>query len=115
MKHLILFLSLLFLQQADARVAIFQDGEAIAKAKAKELTKKYQTDLELDSSQSINFEKIITGYIIRRLKIKELNVSDGDKKVMVKQLNIQENEDMAAMLSKGQYKKYLKAQIKLQP
>lgn len=115
MKHLILFFSLLFLQQASATETIFQEGDAITKAKAKELAKKYQTDLRLDSSQSINFEKIIYGYMIRKLKVKELNVSDGDKKVMVKQLNMQENEDMAAMLSKGQYKKYLKAKMKLQP
>lgn len=115
MKHLILFFSLLFLQQVSATETIFQEGDAITKAKAKELTKKYQTDLGLDSSQSINFEKIIYGYMIRKLKVKKLNVSDGDKKVMVKQLNIQENEDMAAMLSKGQYKKYLKAKMKLQP
>jgi hypothetical protein len=115
MKHLILFFSLLFLQQANATITIFQDGDAITKAKAKELTKKYQADLGLDSGQTTQFEKVVSSYMIRKAKTKVLNVSDGDKKVMLKQLNIQENEDMAAMLSKGQYKKYIKAKMKLQP
>jgi hypothetical protein len=45
----------------------------------------------------------------------KLNVSDSDKLVMLKQLASQENEDMEALLSKGQYKKYIKAKTKLQP
>lgn len=115
MKHLILFFSLLFLQQASATIAIFQDGDVITKAKAKELTKKYQADLGLDSDQTAKLEKVVAGYMMRKAKIKVLNVSDGDKKVMLKQLTMQENEDMAAMLSKGQYKKYIKAKLKLEP
>ncbi len=113
MKHLILFFSLLFLQQASATITIFQEGDVITKAK--ELTKKYQADLRLDSEQISQFEKVVASYMMRKAKTKVLNVSDGDKKVMLKQLTMQENEDMAAMLSKGQYKKYLKAKMKLQP
>ncbi len=113
MKHLILFFSLLFLQQASATIAIFQDGDVITKAK--ELAKKYQADLGLDSDQTAKLEKVVAGYMMRKAKIKVLNVSDGDKKVMLKQLTMQENEDMAAMLSKGQYKKYIKAKLKLEP
>ncbi len=60
------------------------------------------------------FEEIVLGYMMKKTKAQKLNVSEEDKKVMLKQLSMQENEDMAALLSKGQYKKYLKAKMELQ-
>ena len=115
MKHLILFFAVLLMTQVSAADKLMQDNESMLKAKAKELTKKYGAELGLDASMNAQFEEIILGYMTRKAKVQQLNVSEGDKKVMLKQLNMQENEDMAALLSKGQYKKYLKAKMKLQP
>ena len=115
MKHLILLFSVLLFTQASAANSLIQDDEGMLKAKAKELTKKYWAELGLDANMTAQFEEIVLGYLTRKAKTQQLNVSEGDKKVMLKQLNMQENEDMAALLSKGQYKKYLKAKIKLQP
>ena len=115
MKHLILLFSVLLMTQASAAESLIQDDEGMLKAKAKELTKKYGTELGLDASMTAQFEEIVLGYMTRKTKAQKLNVSEGDKKVMMKQLSMQENEDMAALLSKGQYKKYLKAKMKLQP
>ena len=115
MRHFILLLAVLLTYTVSAAEFPFQDGEGVIKAKAAELVKKYQADLGLDADQVANFKEIITGYMVRKAKTKKLNVSDADKNVMIKQLAIQENEDMAALLSKGQYKKYLKSKTKLQP
>ena len=115
MKHLILLFSVLLMTQASAVDSLVQDDEGMLKAKAKELTKKYGTELGLDTKMTAQFEEIVLGYMTRKAKAQQLNVSEGDKKVMLKQLGMQENEDMAALLSKGQYKKYLKAKMKLQP
>ena len=115
MKYLILLFSVLLFTQANAANSLIQDDEGMLKAKAKELTKKYGAELGLDANMTAQFEEIVLGYLTRKAKTQQLNVSEDDKKVMLKQLNMQENEDMAALLSKGQYKKYLKAKIKLQP
>jgi len=114
MKHLILLLSVLLITQANAADSPSQDDEGMLKAKAMELTKKYGTELGLDAKTTAQFEEIVLGYLTRKAKARQLNVSEDDKKVMLKQLSMQENEDMAALLSKGQYKKYLKAKLKLQ-
>ena len=115
MKHLILLFTVLLMTQASAADGLIQDDEGMLVAKAKELTKKYGKELGLDANMTAQFEEIVLGYMTRKAKAGKLNVSEGDKKVMLKQLSMQENEDMAALLSKGQYKKYLKAKIKLQP
>ena len=115
MKHLILFFSLLLLQQVSAGDSFFQDDEGMLKTKAKELTKKYKAELDLTSSQTVQFEEMVATYMIRKAKAKKLDVSAADKAVMMKQLYVQESEDMEDILSKGQYKKYLKAKMELQP
>ncbi|MGB5500744.1 MAG: hypothetical protein WBM77_17565 [Maribacter sp.] len=115
MKHLILLLSVILMTQANAADGLIQDDEGMLKAKAMELTKKYGAELGLDATITAQFEEIVLGYLTRKAKAGQLNVSEDDKKVMLKQLSMQENEDMAALLSKGQYKKYLKAKLKLQP
>ena len=115
MKQLILLFTVLLMTQVNAADTLIQDNEGMLKAKAKELTKKYGAELGLDASITAQFEEIVLGYMTRKAKAQKLNVSEGDKKVMLKQLNMQENEDMADLLSKGQYKKYLKAKMKLQP
>jgi len=115
MKHFILFFSLLLIHQMNAKEIPFQDGEGIIKTKAKELTKKYLAEIGLDDGKTTQFTEIVAAYMMRKESAKKLDVSDSDRKVMLKQLSIQENEDMAALLSKGQYKKYLKSKLKLQP
>ncbi len=100
--------------QANATDSLIQDDKGMLKAKAKELTKKYGVELGMDANMTAQFEEIVLGYMSRKAKAQKLNVSEGDKKVMLKQLSMQENEDMAALLSKGQYKKYLKVKMKLQ-
>ena len=115
MKQLILLFTVLLMTQASAADGLIQDDEGMLVAKAKELTKQYGKELGLDANMTAQFEEIVLGYMTRKAKAEKLNVSEGDKKVMLKQLSMQENEDMAALLSKGQYKKYLKAKIKLQP
>ena len=114
MKHLILLLSVLLMTQANA-TGLIQDDEGMLKAKAKELTKKYAVELGLETKQTAQFEEIVLGYMMRKAKAQQLNVSEVDKNGIMGQLGEQENEDMAALLSKGQYKKYLKAKMKLQP
>ena len=114
MKHLILLLSVLLMTQANA-TDLIQDDEGMLKAKAKELTKKYAVELGLETKQTAQFEEIVLGYMMRKAKAQQLNVSEVDKNGIMGQLGEQENEDMAALLSKGQYKKYLKAKMKLQP
>ena len=115
MKHLILLFSVLLFTQASAAESLIQDDEGMLKAKAKELTKKYGAELGLDAKITAQFEKIVLGYMTRKAKAQKLNVSEVDKIGIMGQLGEQENEDMAALLSKGQYKKYLKAKMKLQP
>jgi alpha-L-fucosidase len=115
MKQLILLFTVLLMTQASAADGLIQDDEGMLVAKAKELTKQYGKELGLDTNMTAQFEEIVLGYMTRKAKAEKLNVSESDKKVMLKQLSMQENEDMTALLSKGQYKKYLKAKIKLQP
>lgn len=115
MKHLILLFSVLLMTQANAADSLMQDNEGMLKTKAKELTKKYGVELGLEADQTAKFEEIVLGYMMRKAKAQQLNVSDVDKNGIMGQLGEQENEDMAALLSKGQYKKYLKAKMKLQP
>ena len=115
MKQLILLFTVLVMTQVNATDTLIQDNEGMLKAKAKELTKKYGAELGLDAGMTAKFEEIVLGYMTRKAKMKQLNVAERDKHVMLKQLDIEENEDMAALLSKGQYKKYLKAKMKLQP
>jgi len=115
MKHFILLFSVLLMTQVNANDGLVQDDTAMLKAKAKELTKKYTAELGMDAGKTAMFEEIVLGYMTRRSKMKQLNVADRDKQVMLKQLAIEENEDMAELLPKGQYKKYLKAKTKLQP
>lgn len=115
MKHLILLFSLLLMTQVNAAEGLIQDDTGMLKAKAKELTQKYKAELGLDAGKTAKFEEIVLGYMTRRAKMKQLNVADRDKHVMLKQLDMEENEDMAELLSKGQYKKYVKAKLKLQP
>ena len=114
MKQLILLFTVLLMTQASAFDSPIQDDEGMLVAKAKELTKKYGTELGLDAGMTAKFEEIVLGYMTRKAKMKQLNVAERDKHVMLKQLDMEENEDMAALLSKGQYKKYLKAKVKLQ-
>ncbi len=115
MKHLILLFSVLLMTQASAVDSLVQDDEGMLKAKAQELTKKYGAELGLDTKMTAQFEEIVLGYLMRKAKAQQLNVSEVDKNGIMGQLGEQENEDMAALLSKGQYKKYLKAKMKLQP
>ena len=115
MKHLILLFTVLLMTQSSAAESLIQDDEGMLKAKAKELTKKYGAELGLDANLTARFEEIVLGYMIRKAKAQILNVSEVDKIGIMGQLGEQENEDMAALLSKGQYKKYLKAKMKLQP
>jgi len=115
MKQLILLFTVLLMTQVSAADSPIQDNEGMLKAKAKELTKKYEAELGLDAKMTAQFEEIVLGYMTRKVKAQKLNISEDDKKVMMKQLSMQENEDMAALLSKGQHKKYLKTKMKLQP
>jgi len=115
MKQLILLVTVLLMTQVSAADSAVQDIEGMLKAKAKELTKKYGAEIGLETNQTAQFEEIVLGYMKRKAKMKELNVAERDKNVMLKQLDMEENEDMADLLSKGQYKKYLKAKMKLQP
>ncbi len=101
--------------QVSAADKLMQDNESMLKAKAKELTKEYGAELGLDANMSAQFEEIVLGYMMRKAKAQQLNVSEVDKNGIMGQLGEQENEDMAALLSNGQYKKYLKAKTKLQP
>ncbi|EAR01415.1 hypothetical protein [Maribacter sp. HTCC2170] len=115
MKQLILLFGLLLTVQVSTANVTFQDGDGVIKAKAKELTKKYKAELGLDEAQTAKFETIVANYMMKKSKAKGANISDGDKAVMIKQLSIQESEDIEDVLSKSQYKKYLKAKMKLQP
>jgi len=115
MKQFILLFTVLLMTQVSAANSPIQDDEGMLKAKAKELTKKYGTELGLDANMTTQFEEIVLGYMIKKAKAQKLNVSEMDRLVMIGQLGEQEKEDMAALLSKGQYKKYLKAKMKLQP
>lgn len=115
MKQLILLFGLLLTVQVSTANITFQDGDGIIKAKAKELTQKYKVDLGLDAAQTAKFTTILENYLLKKAKTKKANISEGDKTVMIKQLSIQESEDIADLLSKSQYKKYVKAKLKLQP
>ncbi|MCP4976542.1 MAG: hypothetical protein GY931_10310 [Maribacter sp.] len=115
MKQLIFLFSVLLMTQASAADDLMQDNEGMLKAKAKELTKKYGAELGLQANQTAQFEEIVLGYMTKKAKAKKLNVSEVDKNGIIGQLGEQENEDMADLLSKGQYKKYLKAKATLQP
>ncbi len=115
MRKFILLFSVLFLTQIGSANTILQDGDAMIKAKALELAKKYTAELGLGSDQLADFEQILTSYMLKKTKMGKLNIPESDKAVMLKQLAIQENEDMATILSKGQLKKYLKAKVRLQP
>ncbi len=115
MKHFILLFSVLLMTQVGSASVIMQDDEGMMKAKAKELTEKYKVELGLDVDQTMKFEAIVVNYMIKRHKAKKLNVSEVDKNGIIGQLGEQENEDMADLLSKGQYKKYVKAKKTLQP
>ena len=115
MKQIIFLFSTLLLSHVGVANTIMQDDEGMIKAKAKELTAKYTSEVGLEANQMEEFGQTVTGYMIKKSKTKKLNLSESDKAVMLKQLDMQENEDMAALLSKGQYKKYLKAKLKLQP
>ena len=115
MKQVILLFSVLLLTQIGAANTLPQDDDGLIKAKAKELTKKYGSELDLEAARLATFENTLTSYMMKNAKVGKLNVAATDKQVMIKQLNAQENEDMEALLSKGQYKKYLKAKKKLQP
>lgn len=115
MKRLLLLFTALVLTQVATANTLPQDGDGLIKAKAKELSTKYGAEIGLDADQIKTFEQTLTGYMLKKAKVGKLNVSETDKMVMLKQLTAQENEDMAALLSKTQYKKYLKAKTKLQP
>jgi len=115
MKQLILLFGLLLTVQVSTANVTFQDGDGIIKAKAKELTQKYKASLGMDDAQTAKFTTILENYLLRKSKTKKANISEGDKAVMIKQLGMQESEDIAELLSKSQYKKYLKAKLKLQP
>lgn len=115
MRKFILLFSALLLAQIGSANTILQEGDALIKAKAKELTKKYSGELGLEAKQLKDFEQTLTGYMMKKSKVGKMNLSPMDKTVMLKQLTSQENEDMAALLHKGQYKKYLKAKMRLQP
>ena len=115
MKRIILLFTALLLTQIGTANTFPQEGDSVIKAKAKELTKKYEAEIGLEADQLDVFEKTLAGYLMKRAKVGQLNVSDSDKLVMLKQLASQENEDMEALLSKGQYKKYVKVKTKLQP
>ena len=115
MKHFILLFSVLLMTQVGSAHVILQDDEGMIKAKAKELTEKYKAEIGLDVDQTMKFETIVVNYMIKKHKAKKLNVSEVDKNGIIGQLGDQENEDMADLLSKGQYKKYLKAKKILQP
>lgn len=115
MKQLILLFTVLLMTQVSAADSLIQDNEGMLKAKAKELTKKYGAELGLDANLTAQFEEIVLRYMMRKAKAQKLNVSEVDKIGIMGQLGEQENEDMAALLSKGQYKKYLKVKMKLQP
>jgi hypothetical protein len=115
MKRIILLFTALLLTQIGVANTFPQEGDSVIKAKAKELTKKYGDEVGLEADQLDVFEKTLAGYLTKRAKVGKLNVSDSDKLVMLKQLASQEDEDMEALLSKGQYKKYIKAKTKLQP
>ncbi len=114
MKQFILLFTVLLMTQVSAASSLIQDDEGMLKAKAKELTNKYEAEIGLEANQTAQFEKTVLGYLKRKAKAQKLNVTEMDKLVMIGQLGEQENEDMAALLSKGQYKKYLKAKMKLQ-
>jgi len=115
MKQLIVLFSLLLTVQLGTANTPVQDGEGMIEAKAKELTKKYKAELALDATQATKFQSILASYMQKKAKAKKLDVSEGDRAVMIKQLAAQEGEDIAELLSKGQYKKYLKAKGRLQP
>lgn len=115
MKQVIILFTVLLMAPLGSANGLPQDADGIIKAKAKELTKEYAAALGLDSGQLADFEHTLTGYMLKRDKVRKMNIPEADKGVMLKQLISQEKEDMAALLHKGQYKKYLKAKMKLQP
>lgn len=98
-----------------AQDTFFQDADPQTEAKAKDLTQKYQSELVMTSDQTLQFEKKLTEFLLRRQNIKAMNVTTADKLFLLNELAQQEANEMGTILTRRQLRRYVKVQPELQP
>lgn len=119
MRNKLIFNILMILFMGTATVSaqdtFFQDADPKTEAKARELTQKYQGELVMTGDQTLQFEKKLTEFLLRRQKIEAMDITTEDKLFMMNQLAQQEANEMGTILTRRQLRRYLKVQPELQP
>ncbi len=82
---------------------------------AKDLVRKYQSQLVMNKDQLRLFEEKVTEFLSRAEKIRNLDIPDSEKTHMLSLLHEQETAEMDGILTRPQLKRYQRMKPLLQP
>lgn len=112
---LLLFTIVLSAGTAYGQDPFFQEGSQETEKRARALTEKYQPELVMTGTQTRLFERKVSEFLIRADKIKQTELPIKEKLQLLQELSIQENGEMANILSRPQVKRYVKIKYNIQP
>lgn len=92
-----------------------QEGNQTTEKRARVLTEKYQPEIVLTGTQTRLFERKLSEFLIRADKIKRMELPVKDRMQLLQELSVQENAEMANILSRPQVKRYVTVKSKIQP
>lgn len=115
MKLLLLFFFLLSVASLSAQDIFLQEESQSIEEKARVLTEAYQPELVMTGTQTRLFERKLAEFLIRAEKIKKMDLSTRDRLHLLRQLSVQESEEMVNILTRPQVKRYIKIKPGFQP
>ncbi len=114
-NFLILFTIILSAVTAYGQDPFLQEGSQATEKRARALTEKYQPELVMTGTQTRLFERKVSEFLLRAEKIKQTELPVNEKMKLLQELSIQENGEMANILSRPQVKRYVTVKSNIQP
>lgn len=114
-KILILFTIFLSAVAALGQDPFLQEGSQATEKRARAITENYQPELVMTGTQTRLFERKVSEFLIRADKIKQMELPIREKMQLLQELSLQENGEMANILSRPQVKRYIKVKSNIQP
>lgn len=115
MKKLLIAVFFLSTMLSFGQNTVYQDSNANAEKKAKDLAYKYDKQLGLTEKQLLSMEKKIEEFLIKEMKIRESKMSVENKIMALKQNWATESADMTDILTQPQFDLYKKLKVDYQP
>ena len=99
-----------------AQDAYFQEADQEVHEAAKKLVETYTPELVLSGNQLLQFESKVKEFLIRRSRVDaEQHMTTREQLKLLKRISKQENAEMQNILTRPQFRRYVKIKRKIQP